>query len=210
MLLDLIYPPVCGICNKINKKSLCKKCENQIKKYQINTIKKAENKNYDYQIKILKYQDNIRKMIIDYKFNEKSYLYKTFAKIILNDKKIYSFLKKYDIIIYVPMHIKNRLQRGYNQTELIAKEIAKILKIDIQKNNLIKVKNTAKQSTLTKKEREKNVKNAFIIKNSEAVKNKKIILFDDIFTTGSTVEECSKMLKKANAKEIAVLTLAVD
>jgi len=210
MLLDLIYPPVCGICNKINKKSLCKKCELQLKKYEIYTIEKCKARKFDYQIKILKYEDIVRSKIIDYKFNENSYLYKTFAKIILNNEKIYGFLQKYDIMLYVPMHIKKKMQRGYNQSELIAKEIAKKLGIKFNNKSLIKIKNTAKQSTLTKNQRRENVKDAYAIKNGDTIKNKRIILFDDIFTTGNTVEECSKVLKIAGAKEIVVLTLATD
>lgn len=210
MLLDIIYPPVCGICDKINKKSLCKKCEIKIKPYQINEIKKIKNKSFDYQIKILKYENIIRDKIIDYKFNEKAYLYKTFAKIILKNKKIYGFLKKYDIIMCVPMHIKKKMLRGYNQSELIAKELAKKLQIEKQFNNLVKIKDTKKQSTLTKEQRKTNLKNAFQIKNSEKVKNKKVILFDDIYTTGSTVEECSKVLKRVGVSSIAVVTLAID
>lgn len=210
MLLDLIYPPTCGICGKINKKHLCKKCEIKIKPYQINKIETVRNRYFDYQIKILKYEDTIRTKIIDYKFNEKSYLYKTFAKIILNNKKICSFLKKYDIIIHVPMYTKKKLMRGYNQTELIVRELAKKLQILGVKNNLIKIKDTAKQSTLTKEQRKLNIKNAFKIKNAEEINGKKIILFDDIYTTGSTVNECSKVLKRAGAEEITVITLAID
>ena len=210
MLLDIIYPPVCGICDKINKKSLCKKCEIKIKPYQINEIEKIKNKSFDYQIKILKYENIIRDKIINYKFNEKAYLYKTFAKIILKNKKIYGFLKKYDIIMCVPMHIKKKMLRGYNQSELIAKELAKKLQIEKQFNNLVKIKDTKKQSTLTKEQRKTNLKNAFQIKNIEKVKNKKVILFDDIYTTGSTVEECSKVLKRVGVSSIAVVTLAID
>ena len=210
MLLDIIYPQVCGICDKINKKSLCKKCEIKIKPYQINEIEKIKNKSFDYQIKILKYENIIRDKIINYKFNEKAYLYKTFAKIILKNKKIYGFLKKYDIIMCVPMHIKKKMLRGYNQSELIAKELAKKLQIEKQFNNLVKIKDTKKQSTLTKEQRKTNLKNAFQIKNSEKVKNKKVILFDDIYTTGSTVEECSKVLKRVGVSSIAVVTLAID
>ena len=210
MLLELIYPPVCGICGKINKKHLCVKCANRIKKYEIYRIEKVNNKYFDYQIKVLKYENEIRSKIIDYKFNEKAYLYKTFGKITLNNEKIYSFLKKYDIMLCVPMYISKKMQRGYNQSELIAKEIARTTGFKYINRNLVKIKNTKKQSTLTKNQREENVKNAFVVKNVDKIKNKKIILFDDIYTTGSTVNECSKVLKKAGAKEIVVLTLAVD
>lgn len=210
MILDIIYPQVCGICDQINKKDLCKKCEIRIKPYQINSIEKVKDKYFDYQIKILKYEGIVRSKIIDYKFNDKSYLYKTFGKIILNNEKIYSFLKKYDIIVCVPMNIKKKLLRGYNQSELIAKEIAKQLQIEKQFGNLIKIKNTKKQSTLTKEQRKINVKDAFAIKNAEKVKNKNVILFDDIYTTGNTVNECSKMLKQAGSNSVVVITLAVD
>lgn len=213
MLLDLIYPPVCGICGSINKKHLCKKCELKIKQYEINRIEDYRNdktKYFDYQIKTFKYQDIIRNKIIDYKFNEKAYLYSTFEKMMTKNEKTYSFLKKYDIILYVPMVKKHKLGRGYNQSELIAKQIAKTLGIALEKNNLIKIKDTKKQSTLTKEQRKTNLKNAFEVKTPERIKNKKIILFDDIFTTGSTVNECSKILKRSGAKEITALTIAVD
>ena len=210
MILDLIYPPVCGICNKINKKSLCIQCEKSIKKNEIYKIERTQGRYFDYQIKILKYKDIVRDKIIDYKFNEKAYLYKTFTKIILKNKKVYGFLKKYDIIINVPMHIRRKFERGYNQTELIAREIAKNIDIQFERNNLIKVKNTVKQSTLNKAERVNNIKGAFEIRNNNKIKNKRVVLFDDIYTTGSTVNECSKILKQAGALEIAVLTLATD
>lgn len=210
MLLELLYPPVCGICGKINKRYLCVRCANRIKKYEIDRIEKVNNKYFDYQIKILKYENEIRNKIIDYKFNEKAYLYKTFGKITLNNEKIYSFLKKYDIMICIPMYISKKMQRGYNQSELIAKEIARTIGLKYINRNLVKIKNTKKQSTLTKNQREENVKNAFAVRNLDDIKNKNIILFDDIYTTGSTVNECSRVLKKAGAKEIVVLTLAVD
>lgn len=210
MILDFIYPKVCGICENINKKSLCEKCKKALKPYQINTIEKVKNKHFDYQVKILKYEGLVRSKIIEYKFNEKSYLYKTFGKIILNNEKIYSFLKKYDIMICVPMYSKKKHLRGYNQSELIAKEIAKKLAIKLQANNLIKVRDTKKQSTLTKSQRKINLKDAFKIQKNEKIKDKNIILFDDIFTTGNTVEECSRMLKQAGAANIVILTLATD
>jgi len=107
--------------------------------------------------------------------------------------------------------LKNKkAKRGYNQTEIIAKDISKKLRIKLEKNNLIKIKDTKKQSTLNKKEREKNVKDAFAIRNTKNIVSKKVILFDDIYTTGNTVNECSKILKEAGAEEIVVLTIAKD
>ena len=210
MLLDLLYPPVCGICEKINKNYICRDCEKIIKKMQINRIEKVSNKYFDYQIRSYRYNGIIREKIIQYKFEEKSFLYKTFSKIILNNKKIYGFLENYDIILCVPMYITKKWQRGYNQSELIARKIAKSLQINFQKNNLLKIRETKKQSTLNKQERITNVINAFKIKDESKLKGKRVILFDDIYTTGNTVNECSRVLKQAGVSEIIILTIATD
>ncbi len=205
--LELIYPNVCGFCNKICKENICIKCMYQLKQYKID--EKYVKKHFDG-IGIYRYKDIIRTKFIDYKFNNKPYLYKTFAEIILNDKKICGILKKYDIIIPVPISKKRKQKRGYNQTALIAKYIAKKTNLKYENNVLIKLKNISSQSELNKNDRIKNVKNAFGIKNEEKIKGKNIILFDDIYTTGSTVSECSNVLKKAKVNNIFVLTFAKD
>ncbi len=212
-MIEYIYPSVCGMCDEINENYLCTRCKEKLKGYLINKIEKCKNDKsvyYDYKIKILKYENIIREKIIEYKFNEKTYMYSTLEKIILNDEKICSFLKKYDIIIPVPLYPKKKLERGYNQTELIAKKIAKDLQIKVDTKLLKKIIDTRKQSTLTKQERKSNVKDAFKLKSSKKIEGKKVILFDDIYTTGSTMNECSRIIKKSGAKEIAILTIAVD
>ena len=209
-ILELIYPNVCGICGEICKDSLCKKCENAIKKYKIDLISKNKKMYFCESMHIFKYDDIIRQKIIEYKFQDEAYLYKTFAKIILKNKKVCGFLEKYDIMIPVPIHKKRRLKRGYNQAELIAKEICKNLNLELKNNVLIKQKNIVAQSELNKNERMQNIKNAFGIKNANEIKNKNIILFDDIYTTGSTVNECSRILKKVGVNKIGILTIAKD
>ena len=209
-LLNLIYPNVCAFCNKIQKDSLCKKCEEKIKKYKNNNVIRSKNDYFEELISIFKYEGLIREKIIQYKFEDKAYIYKTFAKIILKNKKVCGLLKKYDIIVPVPIHRKRKLQRGYNQTQLIAKEISKNIDIKLCGDVLIKSKNTIAQSKLNKNKRKQNIKDAFKVSNFEKIQGKNIILFDDIFTTGSTVNECSKILKKAGAKKVGVLTIAKD
>ena len=208
-ILELIYPTVCGFCGDISKEAICKKCELKLKEYEINLIRRNK-EYYSKSMHIYRYEGLIRNSIIAYKFNEKSYLYKTFAKILLKNKKIYRFLKKYDIIIFVPMHIRKKFQRGYNQTELIARKIAKNTHLKLEKDVLFKQKNIEPQSMLSKVKRKENIKNAFYIKNAERITNKQIIIFDDIYTTGSTVLECARVLRKAGAKSISVLTIAKD
>lgn len=209
-ILNLVYPNVCGFCNKICKECLCKKCEIKTKKYEINLIQKNKNKYFEELFCIFKYESIIREILIKYKFNNKSYIYKTFSKIILKNKKTCGFLEKYDIIIPVPISRKRKYERGYNQTELIAKEIAKILNIKLENNILIKIIDTKVQSELSKKDRLNNVKNAFKIINDGKIKDMNVLIFDDIYTTGSTVNECAKVLKIAGANKVGILTIAKD
>ena len=159
---------------------------------------------------MLKYKDLVRKLIIQYKFNDKAYLNKTFCEFIIKNKKAFDFIKSYDIIIPVPIHKKRMKERGYNQSKLIAKELARIAQIKCYKDILIKTKNNKPQSTLSGNLREENVKNVYKLRNQEKINNKKVLLFDDIYTTGATAKECIKELEKANVKKIGVMTLAKD
>ena len=101
-------------------------------------------------------------------------------------------------------------KRGYNQSELIVKELAKKLKIKPGIKILVKTINNKPQSTLSGKLRKENTKNVYKLINQEKINNKKILLFDDIYTTGATANECILELKKAEPKKIGIITLAKD
>ena len=147
--------------------------------------------------------------MLKYKFNDEAYLSNFFANQILNNKKTYEILKTYDIIIPVPMEKGKKLKRGYNQTELITKIIEK--NVEITELKVVeKIKKTNTQSLLSQEMRKLNVENAFCIKNENLVKNKNVIIFDDIYTTGATVNEISKLLKNAKVNKILVLVIAKD
>lgn len=208
--LEYIFLPSCGICNKLGEGYLCKKCEKELKKYELNLYGVENINNYIEKLHVFKYEKMIRELIIQYKFNEKSYLYKTFCEFIIKNKKVFDFIKSYDIIIPVPIHKTRMRKRGYNQSELIAKELAKKLNIGYNKKVLIKVKKNKPQSILNKKERKENTENVYKIINIEKIYNKRILIFDDIYTTGATINACIKELKKAEVKKIGVLTLAKD
>lgn len=206
-LLNLIYPNVCGFCGKINENSLCEECEKEAEKYIKYNESLECNKSFEKHIYLAHYDGKIREQILSYKFFDKPYMYKTFAKLILKNEKIYGIIKSYDIIVAVPIHKKRKNERGYNQSELIAKEIAKNVEGLKYEKVLKKVKNNERQSLLSKAERMKNVKGVYEIQESKIIKDKKVILFDDIYTTGSTAEECTKVLKLNQAKEVIVLTI---
>ena len=207
----LIYPNVCGICDKPCKENLCKKCEinlNNIAKVKIDTY---QDKNFKKHLSIFKYEGIIKNRLIHFKFHEKIYVYKAFVNFMLKNKKVCNFLKSYDIIIPVPIHYNRKVTRGYNQSALLAKEIAKkITNMMYVDNVLFKKINNKPQSTKNKNERKSNVLGVYFVRNASKIWNKKVLLVDDIYTTGSTVNECAKMLKIAGAKEIDVLTIAKD
>ena len=207
-LLNIIYPNVCGICQTINKNSLCNECETKIEKEIVARVDSYNNK-LKYFNKH-EYRGKIRELLIDYKFNNKAYLYKTFSYVILNNPNIITFMNEYEVIIPVPIHKQRYNHRGYNQSELIAKEISKCLSTKFLSNVLIKTKNNSAQSSLNKIERFSNVKDVYKIKNINLIKGKKILLIDDIYTTGNTVNECSKVLKESGATEIGILTISKD
>lgn len=229
-IINLIYPQMCAFCGKLDESYLCENCRKEVEKLEKLHINKYNLKNtyYNEHIYLFKYEDYIRTKILSYKFRDKSYYYKTFVKILLNNKKMCDILKTYDIIIPVPIHNKRKKERGYNQTELIAKEIARELKKIVISNNklnesskiniqylnaLIKNKNTNPQSTLSKKQRIENAKNVYELRNTnkiEMLKNKNILIFDDIYTTGSTANECARVLTKEKPNKIGILTIAKD
>lgn len=206
--LNLIYPKTCIVCDKIYKNSLCPKCNAKIKKLLICNIQNVQSKSFICHAYLFKYKDIIRKILIDYKFNEKSYIFRGFVEIILKNKKMCDMFQNYDIIIPVPMYKSKKSQRGYNQTALIARDVAKKLHIEYVDDALIKIKDNVAQSSLKKSERKENIKNAFYVDNINKIENKKILLFDDIYTTGNTVEECSKVLLKSGVESVGVFTIA--
>lgn len=208
--LDYFFPPICGMCGEINENYICNNCYENIKKIKKCVINEYNNRNFSKHLYIFKYEGIIRNKIIEYKFEDKGYLYKMFAKIILSDKKTCNFIKKYDVIIPVPISKKRKKKRGYNQSELVANELAQKLNQDIWTDIIIKKKDNKPQSELNKLERIKNVEDIYEINKPIEVKNKKILLLDDIYTTGSTVNEIARKLKQNQTQEIGVITLAKD
>lgn len=210
---NIFFPTCCLICGKLTEEILCKECEKEINKELNIRLERKTKKDiyFEKHLYLFEYKDKIRNLIIDYKFNDKSYLYKLFSKIIIKNEKICGILKKYDIIIPVPIHKKRKRKRGYNQSELITREISNKIPNLIHENKAIqKVKNNIEQSSLTKEQRKQNVKNVYKILNKEKIQNKNIVLFDDIYTTGNTANEISKILKQNGANKILIITIAKD
>jgi ComF family protein len=113
-----------------------------------------------------------------------------------------------DAIVPVPLHRVREKERGFNQSRVLAKKLSRIKKIQLLDRRLVKVKNIPPQTSLEAKERVRNVRGAFRVKRPGAIKGKVILLVDDVYTTGSTLSECSLALKDAGAKEVRAVTIA--
>lgn len=168
----------------------------------------------------LPYKEKILTKKLIYQFKYQPYLKdlaKTLASILIehfiktgkNTDEIWGS----SVLIPVPLEKKKLRNRSYNQSEELAKELAKVLQIPVISDVLIKIKSTKPQMELSKQEREKNLVGAFAIKNlarSDLAKfsGKKVFLVDDVYTTGSTMEECARVLRSAGAKSVWGIAIA--
>lgn len=156
-----------------------------------------------------KYQGKLKDIILLYKYRKFRVLGKDLARLVYRmvekDEELWWGI---EAIVPVPLHPKKHKRRGFNQAEIIAKELAKEKGVEFIEEALVKIKNTPPQTSLVAKERERNVRGTFHITRRERIAGKTVLLVDDVYTTGSTIRECCAVLKKGGAKEIRALTLA--
>jgi ComF family protein len=120
-----------------------------------------------------------------------------------------SIFSNADLLIPIPLHKTKKALRGYNQSEVLANGLATIIPIPIVLESIIRSKHTKSQTYLNKEARKENVKDVFEVIKPLVVQNKKIILLDDVITTGATIEACANELLKAGANEVMLLSLAI-
>jgi ComF family protein len=113
-----------------------------------------------------------------------------------------------EALIPVPLHPRKRKERGFNQAAVIARELGRVKGFPVQTKALCRVKNIPAQTGLEADARKRNVSGAFAVRRPAEVKGRTVLLVDDVYTTGSTVKECCRMLRRAGAREVRVLTLA--
>ena len=193
------------MCGKIYSNWICPKCYLDIKKEL--EFKIIDEKNFRIFF-IGFYEKQLRQLLLKFKFKDSAYISNMFTTLIMKNEQFVSKIKNYDYIISVPMFKKNKVIRGYNQTETLAQNISEKIKVDCLFDILTKIKENKKQSLLNEKERVENVKNVYSINNYEILKNKKVLLLDDIYTTGNTIKECIRTLRKAKIQKIDVLVIA--
>jgi ComF family protein len=209
-LLDLFFPKTCISCQKEGD-YLCPDCFAILEVSSIHTPYKTQY--LDDLYFPLPYQNPILKKLIQ------AFKYPPFVKelshtlsslIIAHLQLIEKSPKTFKdfLILPIPQSKKRLKWRGFNQAEELAKELALFLKVEILDEVIEKIKETESQVNLTEKERKENLKGAFFLKKPELIKNRKIILVDDVYTTGATMEEVAKILKENGAKEVIGIVIA--
>lgn len=153
------------------------------------------------------YNRFIREKLHAFKFGGKSYLYKPFGEILIYTIEEKGLDKDVDCIAFVPVHKRKEALKGYNQSYLLAMYISKRLNIPLLNNHILKIRNTKDQNKLGKRDRQKNLKDCFKTINTKDFKGKEILLIDDIITTGTTMQECSKVFIENKASKVHGLAL---
>lgn len=209
LLYDLVFHENCPVCNKKsywNVAPFCDLCWKDIKPFSFQSITTGQfHRDFWKYITSLTsfgaYEGILKEAIHCFKYGKIKRLGSLLGNLLSSVTQ-----PEIDILIPVPLHINKLRLREFNQSAILAKELSKAWSIPLCLTSLIKIKDTREQASLDAKERLFNVKDAYSVKGS--LKGFKIGLVDDVVTTGATLMECAKVLKKAGAKEIHAITLA--
>ena len=207
-ILSLIYPPKCVFCGMvIDKSDICEECEKTLPFTKGDSIYQKF-PFVDKCISPLYYKDYVRRAVLRFKFAGCSCYSRRLGGIMSECAENNLDCGSIDMVSCIPLSRKRMHDRGYNQAELLAKEISKKVGVEYLPT-LKKIRHNTAQSTIKdSKQRAANVIGAYRVIDAEEVKGKYILLVDDVVTTGSTVSECARILKKSGAKAVYCVTLA--
>ena len=226
-ILDYIYPPRCILCSGLilNNNGFCVDCWSKLNFitapycriccFEFSVDYGADNKcarclndppHYDYARSLLRFDENSKKIIHALKYYDRSFISRIIAKMLVNYYR--ESIISADLIVPVPMHKLKRLSRLYNHAQILSDSIAQLVEKKITPDILLKTKHTRTQTGLARKHRIDNLSDSISVVDKQKIRGKKILLVDDVMTTGATVNLCAKQLKKAGAKEVVVLCIA--
>lgn len=198
--LQFITAPQCGCCGHpfeyaVGEDALCGACI-------------QDEPAYDKARAVLSYDDASRKLVTRFKFSDMTHSGHTLASWMIRAGE--QCTRDADVIVPVPLHRMRLVKRRYNQAAILARYIARQTELPLLVDGLKRLKHTTPQSGLSRRQRKLNVKGAFAVPSSrlQQIEKKRILLIDDVMTTGATLEACAKALKKAGAAQVRVLTLA--
>jgi ComF family protein len=231
-VLDFVYPQSCPICQKSLKKDenqICQDCRKTLAilpvpfcPYCGSFFAKGEsiihhlciglNRPEDRRILAVRslgrFDEIFQKLIHRLKYGKKIPLGEYLAKTLGQALEKSEIFTDCDLVIPVPLYRARYRERGFNQSQVLAEGISGVINVPLLKGVLRRKKNTKDQTYLNAKQRAENVKDAFIIAKPEMINGKKIILVDDVMTTGATLNECAGILLSAGAKSVLAATLA--
>lgn len=230
----LVYPPHCLVCSThytdpsgpgvcppcraaivFNHPPFCRKCSRCLGVHIEQTYcKECRNAkpSFDFAWSACLYEDPLKDLIHRFKYGQKTQLRRLFAEVMISFIKEYGLdTGQFDAIVPIPLSSTRSRERGYNQAQLLAQEIAGEFSIPLapEGNHLRRIRHTDPQSFLDEKQRWTNIKGAFTIRKLRNLRHKNILLIDDLLTTGATAAEAARVLKTAGAGIVGVLTLAI-
>lgn len=223
--LGIIYPQTCCFCGKVSRHPICSNCFTQISYIKEPRCKKC-GKPIRYHEQELCYDCNKREFAFEQgkniwihegKVKWSIYQFKFHNKRIYGEFYAKEFVRLYgrwireneiDLIVPVPLHTKRKRKRGYNQAEIIAKHLGKALGIKVDSKAVVRVKETTHQKTLNDQERRENLKQAFCV-TKDLSEFKNLLIVDDIYTTGSTINEIANTIRLKFACKVWFLTISI-
>lgn len=199
-IIEIIYPTEykCIVCNEDDCYGICDNCLSKINTIPIEN--QSDIISYGY------YGGILKKLILDFKYKS-NFTAGDVLSYLLSEYIINNINYKNYVLTYVPLSQKSRKKRGFNQCEYICRHIGRKLSIECV-DIIVKCRETKEQKTLNKSERMLNLKDAFKIRSKINIENVNIMLIDDVTTTGATLRECCRILKKCGVNDIKLLTLA--
>lgn len=218
--ISLIFPNSCFICSEglaKGEKYICTGCVYRLPKtnYHLQIENPLQKRFYGILnvkavISYLKFINKGSVPLLFYKMKYENYaeIGEILGRWFGQDLKESGFQEEYDVVMPVPLHRSKLLKRGYNQSDGIAKGIAEILELPWDNKNLFRAIKNISQTSMGRIERWKNVENIFKVKDQEKIKDKRILLVDDVLTTGATLEACGVTLFDAGCSELGIATLA--
>lgn len=226
-ILDILYPKRCPVCHGVLKgkdgicpdcrKQLhyitepkCKKCGKQIEKTEEEYCRDCQRFShaFDKGAAVFVYDDVMRRSISMFKYHNRREYAKIYAKEMYRHCRHFLKMAAPDVILPVPVHKRKKRQRGFNQAELLAKELGKLTGIPVDTGYLVRREKTTPQKELTRQQRKVNLKKAFEV-SSTGKYYKRVLLIDDIYTTGATMDAISEILRENKTKIIFFLTICV-
>ena len=204
--------PVCAGQLKIPGPHICQRCGEVLKSGGAHCYACRGSKAKEYKCKIIRsafmFNTSSRALVHALNYQRADYVAKSMGNLLLSQFTHYPELSAANLIIPVPLHPKKKRARGYNQSELLARDFARRVKLELDTVSLVRTRDTVSQTTLGRQGRLENMVGAFTCVRPEAVKGKTVLLIDDVATTGATLEGCAVALRQAGAKRVLAYTFA--